>query len=110
MRGESGIEIDTTLQPDMTIQFGGALGDDKNKDHYYHHHHQDRYRNESSIYIQAVIPITFGESKKPDPQRLYDIELRAREASIKKLEAELKLLRAASSAGATSTKEIFVEG
>lgn len=112
VRGESGIEIDATYQPDMTLQMGGSLGNDLNKDNWYdhHHRHQDRYRNENSVYIQAVVPITFGERKKPDPQRLYDIELRAREAQIQKLEAEVRLLRAASEAGATSTKEIFIEG
>ncbi|WP_162674544.1 hypothetical protein [Vibrio variabilis] len=56
-----------------------------------------------------MIPIRFGERKKPDPQRLYNIELRARQAEIEKLEAEVELLRAAAGAGATSTNDIFVE-
>ncbi|GAL18854.1 hypothetical protein JCM19235_2277 [Vibrio maritimus] len=111
VRGESGIEVDATYSPDMTLQMGGALGNDSNRDQFWdhHHRHQDRYRNENSVYIQAVIPITFGERKKPDPQRLYDIELRAREASIAKLEAELELMKAALEAGAVSSKEIFSE-
>ncbi|WP_028862792.1 hypothetical protein [Psychromonas aquimarina] len=111
VRGESGIEIDTTIAPDMTLQMGGSYGQDKSHDRYYDHlRHNDRDRNEGTIYIQAVIPITFGDKAKPDPSRLYDLELRARNTHIQKLEAELLLLKAAATAGKSNGKEIFVEG
>ncbi|KPA54556.1 hypothetical protein [Photobacterium leiognathi] len=111
VRGESGIEIDATYAPDMTIQFGGGIGQDRRderyRDHYDRHNKHDR--NEGTIYIQAIVPVTFGKKKQPDPNRLYDIELRAREAHISKLEAEVRLLKAAANSGAIQSKDLYVE-
>ena len=111
VRGESGIEIDTTIAPDMTLQIGAAYVKDSSNDHYYYAtQYNSRQKNEASIYLQAVIPITFGDRSKPDPSRLYDLELRSRTANIKKLEAEVLILRAAAASGqATSSDVLFIE-
>ena len=111
VKGESGIEIDAEYSPDMTVQFGTAYGKDLNNEYTrdQYHRHSDRERNEGSLYIQAVVPITFGDRKRPDAKRLYDMELQNRQLEIDRLQAEVALMKAALEAGATSREQIFTE-
>ncbi|GLP96121.1 hypothetical protein [Paraferrimonas sedimenticola] len=97
VRGETGIELDATYAPKMTIQTGIMAGKDNGRERW-HDCFNRRNRDEGMVYIQAVIPITFGDKPQADPTRLYDLELRARQAHIEKLEAEIELLRASAQA------------
>ncbi|GAB2666553.1 hypothetical protein [Vibrio panuliri] len=103
IKGESGIEIDAEYAPDMTVQFGTSYGNGLSKDnHHDYHRNSNRKRDEAAIYVQAVVPITFGQRNKPDPNRLYEMELQNRNLQIETLKAELQLMKAAMHAGSVS--------
>lgn len=112
VKGQSGVEIDATYAPDMTLQFGAAYGDDRNNEHYKDWDRNDRYhkRDQASVYAQVVIPITFGERKKPDPNRLYEIELATLEQEKERMRIQLEIMKAALEAGVTDMEDMFDEG